>query len=319
MVKLEKNLRAKTGRRGEKKQQTYMIIDNIQYWILILPALIYILIFNYIPMVGTVIAFKSYRYDLGMFKSPWVGLNNFKYFFASQDAWIITRNTVGYGALFIVLKIVCAVAIAVLLYEINNRIALKFYQTTMILPNFMSWVVVGYISYILLNSNGVMNQILALFGKKPVQWYSEPKYWPFILSSFNVWKNVGMDCVVYYAALMGLDNSIFEAAEVDGAGRWKRIRHITIPSLIPMITILSILAVGGIIRGDFGLFYQITGDSKLLYPVTDIIDTYVYRGIRTGDIGASSAVGLFQGVVGLILVVTTNSIVKKISPENAMF
>lgn len=304
---------------GRKYSKNYDAVDNLQYWILILPAILYVLVFNYVPMVGTVIAFKSYRYDLGMFGSPWVGFENFKYFFASQDAWIITRNTVGYGALFIVLKIVCSVAIAILLYEINNRAALKYYQTTMILPNFMSWVVVGYISYIMLSSNGVFNQIRGLFGADPISWYSEPKYWPFILPAFNLWKHIGMDCVVYYAALMGLDSEVFEAAEVDGANRLQKIFHITIPSLVPMITILSIMAVGGIIRGDFGLFYQVTGDSKLLYPVTDVIDTYVYRGIRTGDLGASSAVGLFQSVVGMILVIITNTIVKKINPDNAMF
>ena len=307
------------AKRRKKHRSKNALAENIQYWILILPALVYILIFNYIPMVGTVIAFKDYRYDLGMFKSRWVGFENFKYFFESQDAWTITRNTVGYGILFIVLKIICAVIIAVLLYEIGNRITLKFYQTSMILPNFMSWVVVSYISYILLNSNGILNTILAHMGKEQIQWYSDTRYWPAILASFSVWKYVGMDCVVYYAALMGLDSSIFEAAEIDGAGRFKRIWYITLPSLIPTITILAILAVGGVIRGDFGLFYQITGDSKLLYSVTDVIDTYVYRGIRTGDLGASSAVGLFQGVVGLVLVVATNAIVKKISPENSMF
>lgn len=295
------------------------IFDNIQYWVLVLPALIYIIIFNYIPMFGTVIAFKDYRYNLGIFGSPWNGFDNFKGFFLSQDAWIVLRNTIGYGILFLVLKIVCAVLIAVLLYEINNKISLKFYQTTMILPNFMSWVVVGYISYIFLNSNGVLNSFLEFIGIDAVRWYSETKYWPFILSVFNEWKNIGIDSVVYYAALMGLDKAVFEAADIDGATKAQKTRYITIPSLIPTITILMILGVGGVIGGDFGLFYQITGDSKILYPVTDIINTYVYRGIRTGDIGASSAVGLFQSVVGLILVVGTNCIVKKISPENSMF
>lgn len=295
------------------------LTDNLQYWVLVLPAVIYMIIFNYIPMFGTVIAFKDYRYNLGIFDSPWVGFDNFKGFFLSQDAWLVLRNTVGYGVLFLVLKLVCAVMIAVLLYEINNKISLKFYQTTMILPNFMSWVVVGYISYIFLNSNGVLNGFLGIFGIEPIRWYSETKYWPFILSFFNEWKNIGMDSVVYYAALMGLDKSVFEAADIDGATKPQKTRYITIPSLIPTITILMILGVGGIIGGDFGLFYQITGDSELLYPVTDIISTYVYRGIRTGDIGASSAVGLFQSVVGLVLVVGTNLVVKKISPENSMF
>lgn len=303
----------------KRKLNRRNIFDNVQYWALVLPALIYMIIFNYIPMLGTVIAFKDYRYNLGIFGSPWSGFDNFKGFFMSQDALVVLRNTVGYGVLFLVLKIICAVLIAVLLYEINNKASLKFYQTTMILPNFMSWVVVGYISYIFLNSNGVLNTFLSFIGIEPVKWYSETKYWPFILSFFNEWKNIGMDSVIYYAALMGLDKAVFEAADIDGATKIQKTGYITIPSLIPTITILMILGVGGVIGGDFGLFYQITGDSEILYPVTDIINTYVYRGIRTGDIGASSAVGLFQSIVGLILVVGTNWVVKKISPENSMF
>lgn len=304
---------------GRRKINKGKVVSGVQYWILVLPALIYILIFNYIPMFGTLIAFKDYRYNLGILGSEWVGFDNFKGFFTSQDAFIVTRNTVGYGLLFLVLKIMCAVLIAVLLYEINNKLSLKFYQTTMILPNFMSWVVVGYISYILLGSNGVFNGFLTNMGIEPIKWYSETKYWPYILSAFSVWKSVGMDSVVYYAALMGLDKAVFEAADIDGASKVQKTWYITIPSLIPTIMILLILGMGGIIKGDFGLFYQITGDSQLLYPVTDVIDTYVYRGIRTGDLGASSAVGLFQSVVGLILVVVTNLVVKKISPENSMF
>jgi len=272
-------------------------------------------------MLGLIIAFKDYRNNLGIFKSEWVGLKNFKFFFTSQDAFRIARNTVGYGLLFIILGIVCAVTIAILLYEVKNRLALKFYQTTMIIPHFLSWVIVGYITYILLEPNiGTLNQILNFFGLKSISWYLEPKYWVIILPVVNVWKTVGLNCIMYYAALMGIDEQLFEAAQIDGASKLKQIRYITIPSLVPLMTILTILHVGNVIKGDFGLFYNIPRNVGLLYPTTDIIDTYIYRGLQTGDdIGITTAVGLFQSVVGLIMVVGTNKIVKKISPENSLF
>lgn len=295
--------------------------DNFELSMMLVPGIIFFLVFSYIPMLGLIIAFKDYRNNLGIFKSNWVGLKNFKFFFTSQDAFRIARNTVGYGLLFIILGIVCAVTIAILLYEVKNRLAIKFYQTTMILPHFLSWVIVGYITYILLEPNiGTLNQILNFFGLKSINWYLEPKYWVVILPVVNVWKTVGLNCIMYYAALMGIDEQLFEAAQIDGASKWKQIRYITIPSLVPLMTILTILHVGNIIKGDFGLFYNIPRNVGLLYSTTDIIDTYIYRGLQTGDdIGITTAVGLFQSVVGLIMVVATNKIVKKISPENSLF
>ncbi|BCJ98356.1 ABC transporter permease [Anaerocolumna chitinilytica] len=295
--------------------------DNFELSVMLVPGIIFFLVFSYLPMLGVVIAFKDYRNNLGILGSKWVGFRNFKFFFTSQDAWRIARNTIGYGLAFIILGIICSVAIAILLYEIKNRLALKFYQTTMILPHFLSWVIVGYITYILLEPNmGILNQILQFFGMKSVDWYLEPKYWVIILPIVNVWKTVGLNCIMYYAALMGIDEQLFEAATVDGASKWKQIRYITIPSLVPLMIVLTILHVGNIIKGDFGLFYNIPRNVGLLYPTTDIIDTYIYRGLQTGDdIGITTAVGLFQSFVGLIMVVTTNKIVKKISPENSLF
>jgi putative aldouronate transport system permease protein len=295
--------------------------ENFELSAMLVPGVIFFLVFSYIPMIGLIIAFKDYRNNLGIFKSEWVGLKNFKFFFTSQDAFRIARNTVGYGLLFIILGIVCAVTIAILLYEVKNRLALKFYQTTMIIPHFLSWVIVGYITYILLEPNiGTLNQILNFFGLKSISWYLEPKYWVVILPVVNIWKTVGLNCIMYYAALMGIDEQLFEAAQIDGASKLKQIRYITIPSLVPLMTILTILHVGNVIKGDFGLFYNIPRNVGLLYPTTDIIDTYIYRGLQTGDdIGITTAVGLFQSVVGLIMVVGTNKIVKKISPENSLF
>lgn len=304
-----------------KKNRWKDFRDNAELSALMIPGIVLLLVFAYIPMLGIIIAFKDYRNNLGIFKSKWVGFQNFKFFFTSQDAWRIGRNTVGYGILFIVLGLIAAVTIAILLYEVHSRKALKFYQTSMILPHFLSWVIVGYITYILLEpSMGILNKIIRFFGGEGLQWYSKPKYWVFILPIVNVWKTVGLKSIMYYAALMGIDEQLFEAAQIDGAGRFKQILYITIPALVPLMVTLTILDVGNIIKGDFGLFYTIPRDVGLLYPTTDIIDTYVYRGLRTGsDIGITTAVGLFQSVVGLIMVVVTNLIVKKISPENSLF
>jgi putative aldouronate transport system permease protein len=305
----------------KKKSRWGVFRENFELSVMLIPGIIFFLIFSYLPMLGIIIAFKDYRNNLGIFKSEWIGFRNFKFFFTSQDAFRIARNTVGYGFVFIILGIVCAVTIAILLYEIKNKLALKFYQTTMILPHFLSWVIVGYITYIILEPNmGILNQILNFLGIESINWYLEPKYWVAILPVVNVWKTVGLNCIMYYAALMGIDEQLFEAATVDGAGKWKQIKHITIPSLVPLMTILTILHIGNVIKGDFGLFYNIPRNVGLLYPTTDIIDTYIYRGLQTGDdIGITTAVGLFQSFVGFIMVVVTNKIVKKISPENTLF
>ena len=315
------DLRTKPKKIGRKKSRLKDFRDNAELTALLAPGIILLIVFCYIPMFGIIIAFKDYRNNLGIFGSEWVGFENFKFFFTSQDAWRIMMNTVVYGELFIALRLVAAVFVAILLYEIKSRLALKFYQTSMILPHFLSWVIVGYITYILLEPNmGIFNQIIRAFGGEGLQWYSEPNYWVGILPIVDLWKNIGLKCIMYYAALMGIDEELFEAAEMDGANRFKQIIYITIPSLVPLMTILTILDVGNVIRGDFGLFYTIPRDVGLLYPTTDIIDTYVYRGLRTGDdIGITTAVGLFQSVVGLIMVVGTNLVVRKISPENSLF
>lgn len=305
----------------KKKSRWKDFKDNAELSALMLPGLVLLAIFAYVPMFGIIIAFKDYRNNLGIFGSKWVGLKNFKFFFTSQDAWRIGRNTVGYGLLFIILGLIAAVLVALLLNEVRNKVALKFYQTSMILPHFLSWVIVGYITYILLEPNmGIFNKIIEACGGTGKQWYSEPKYWVFILPIVNLWKTVGLKSIMYYAALMGVDEQLYEAAQLDGANKFQQTMYVTIPALVPLMITLTILDVGHIIKGDFGLFYTIPRDIGLLYPTTDIIDTYVYRGLRTGDdIGITTAVGLFQSVVGLLMVVGTNLIVKKISAENSLF
>lgn len=305
---------------SKKRSELYYLRKNSSMLLLALPALIFFIVFHYIPMFGAVIAFKDYSYVDGILGSPWIGFDNFEFFFKSQDALRITRNTVCYGATFIVMNAVCASGVALLMNEIRSRAAIKTYQTVMLFPNFLSWVVVGYISYILLNpALGTFNQILAFFGEKGIDWYSNPKYWPLILTVANTWKGIGMQSIIYYATLLGVDTSLYEAATIDGANRWQQCRYISIPSLSPVIVIMSILAVGNIMRGDMGLFYQLSRDVGALYPTTDVIDTYLYRGLRTGDIGITAAVGLFQSVVGTCMVLLTNAIVKKIDPDQAMF
>lgn len=293
---------------------------NREFIFLCLPAILCFIIFCYWPMFGAVIAFKDYNYTKGILGSDWVGFNNFKFFFLSQDAWRITRNTLGYALVNQCLYILVSVVIALLLYEIKNRVCLKVYQTIMILPHFLSWVIVGYITYILFNPElGVLNKLIESFGGNGIDWYSDPGVWVFILPICSTWKGVGMGCIFYYAALMGIDESIYEAAIIDGASRWKQIKTISIPSLVPTMIILFIMGLGSIFRSDFGLFYQIPRDIGALYPTTDTLDTYLYRGLRTGDVGISSAVGLFQSFVGLISVVSVNAIIKRIDDSNALF
>lgn len=304
-----------------KKRKTKRVkSSDIQLLLLTLPVLVFFVIFHYIPMFGVIIAFKDYSYAEGMLGSKWIGLKNFEFFFKSQDAWLLTRNTVGYALLFLVVGTFAAVMIALLLNEVRSKKAIKVYQTSMILPYFLSWVIVSYITYILFNPKlGALNQFFQSIGMEGIDWYSETKYWPFILTIVNTWKGIGMNSIFYYSALLGIDPSLYEAATIDGASRGQQMRNISLPALIPTITILTILSLGNVFRGDFGLFYQIPRNVGLLYPVTDVIDTYIYRGLRFGDVGITAAVGLFQSVVGMVTVVIANGIVRKISPDNAMF
>lgn len=293
---------------------------------MVLPATIWFICFSYLPMAGMVIAFKEYRYSRDGFiasiiNSKWVGLNNFKFLFNTSDAYIITRNTVLYNAVFIFLGLVLAVGLAILLSELVNKRLAKVFQTGMFLPHFLSWVIVGYFVFSFLSyDKGIMNQILGWFGADAIQWYNDKTYWPVILVLVFLWKSIGYNSVIYLAGIMGIDKSLYEAAMIDGASKWQQIRSITIPMLTPLMIIMTLLAVGKIFYADFGLFYQIPRDSGTLYSVTNVIDTYVYRGLKvTGEIGMSAAAGLYQSVVGFALVLTSNYIVRRINKDNALF
>lgn len=308
-------------RRNDYKKDS--IMRNLSLFVLACPAIIVIFIFCYIPMGGAIVAFKDYNVQDGIFGSKWVGLKNFEFFFRSSDAWRVIRNTLGLNLLFIFSGIIVAVTLALVMYEIRSKMAVKVYQTSLILPNFFSWVIVGYMVYALLNPRiGILNQVLSHFNDSWINynWYAKADKWPVILLIASVWKRMGMDMVVYYAGLMGINNEYFEAAELDGANKFQKIWYISLPSISSLIIMMTILALGGIFRADFGLFYSVPMNSGLLYETTDVIDTYIFRALKdVGDIGMSSAIGLFQSVVGLITVVVTNTIVSKLDSDSALF
>ena len=299
--------------------------NNKELLLLTIPGAIWFLVFAYLPMFGVIVAFKRWRIHGGFFESlinsKWVGFDNFKFLFQSSDAWLITKNTVLYNIVFIILGIVLPVTLAILLNELLNKKLAKFYQSSMFLPYFLSWVVVSYCLFAFLSpEKGYVNGILESMGAKGISWYTEPKYWPFIIIFMSQWKAVGYGTVVYLASICGIDKSYYEAAMIDGASKFQQIKYITVPLLKPVMIIMFITSIGGMFRGDLGLFYQLPKDSGALYPVTNVIDTYVYRGLMNlGDIGMSSAASLYQSFVGLILIVTSNAIVRKVDEENAFF
>ena len=291
--------------------------NSAELAVMALPGFLWFLIFSYIPMFGIIIAFKDFKYNLGIFKSKWVGFDNFKYLFGSNDAFRIVRNTVCYNIAFILLGMIAAIAIAILLDSLSKRFLVKIYQTAMFVPYFISWVLVAYIAQALFEYNGGL--VNTLIGKK-ITWYTEPKPWPFIIVTANLWKSIGYNVILYYGAIMGIDSSLYEAAEIDGATKWKMIRNITIPMLKPTMIILGLMGIGNMMRADFGLFYYVPNNSGALYASTDVLDTYIYRILKvSGDISGGSAAGLFQSVVGLLLVVAANAAVRKTDSENALY
>ena len=296
-----------------------------RYWLLylmFLPAAVYLIINNYFPMAGLVIAFKKINFSLGIFKSPWAGLSNFEYLFKTSDAWTITRNTLLYNLVFIVVNNVVGIAFAIMLNEVRSKKNRNFIQGTLMLPYLISMVIVSYLVYGFLSgeSGYINNSILTTLGKERIAWYSTSKCWPFILTFVQLWKNGGYISIIYYSAIVGIDPAYYEAAALDGATKLQQIKSIVLPELKPVIIILTLLGVSKIFYSDFGLFYQIPMNSGALYDVTNTIDVYVYNALlNIGDIGMSSAAGFYQSIVGFIVIIIANIIVKKKSPENALF
>ena len=289
-------------------------------YLMMAPGLIYLFINNYMPMAGLVVAFKNYNVVDGIFGSPWAGLSNFTYLF--NDAWTITRNTLLYNIVFIIINLILGIAFAIFICDIRSKACKTIYQSAILLPFLMSIVIVSYITFAFFSGdNGMLNKtILPFFGKEAINWYSESKYWPVILVIVNTWKGVGYGCLIYISSISGIDPSFYEAAELDGASKWKQIRYITLPSIMPSVITLTLLNIGRIFYSDFGLFYQVTQNSGQLYDTTNVIDTYVYRALlQSGNIGMASAAGFYQSIVGFACVLLANVVVRKLSTENAMF
>lgn len=290
-------------------------------YIMLLPGFLYLWVNNYIPMSGMIIAFKNVDFGKGILKSDWAGFKNFEYLFRTPDAFRITRNTIVYNLVFILVNLIIGVLLAILLSEITSRIAVKTYQTVILLPYMISMVIVSYLAYAFLSSDtGLLNGVIKSFGGNKISWYTTEKYWPVILVIVNCWKYVGYGTIVYLASILGIDRSLYEAAKVDGITRMQTIRYITVPMIKPTIITMVLLNVGRIFYSDFGLFYQVPMNSGALLNVTNTIDTYVYRGLITlGDIGMSSAAGVYQSLVGFAVIMFANWLTKKYSSENALF
>ena len=289
--------------------------------LMVLPVVAYLIVFNYVPMAGAVIAFKNYNFGQGIFKSPWCGFNNFRFFFLSGKAWQVTKNTVLYNLAFIVTQNVLEIAAAIFLSEIARPRFKKIAQGAMFLPNFISWVVVGAIAYNLLSYDfGFVNSLLTRLGLPKWNVYTDASYWPGIFVFLSAWKHVGYGSIVYLAAIMGISAEIYESAALDGANEWQKIRYITLPGIMPTFIVLLILAIGNIFRGNFDMFYQLVGTNGLLYNSTDVIDTYVFRSLMTSyEFGMSSAIGLYQSVLCSVTLIVTNAVIRRISPENALY
>lgn len=288
---------------------------------MLLPAIIYMIIFAYLPMTGIILAFKKYTYAGGIFGSKWNGLKNFEFFFQSGKAALVTRNTVLYNLLFIAFNTVLQVSVAILLTELTGKFFKKITQSMMFLPYFISWVVVSVIAFNILSFDvGVINSTVSRLGFIKIPFYSDGKYWPGILTLFSAWKGVGYGSIIYLAAIMGVDTQIYEAAKIDGANVFQRIFRITIPQIMPTVIILFLLAIGGIFRGNFDMFYNLVGSNGILYDTTDVIDTFTFRALMTNsDFGMSAASGFYQSVCCFVTVMIVNKLISVYDREYSLF
>lgn len=306
----------------EKRTLGSRMKRHIPVYLLMLPGIIYLIINNYIPLFGLVIAFKNINFRKGIFGSDWCGLDNFTFLFKTKDAWIITRNTILYNVVFIILGFVVSIFIAILLSNVKRKGALKVYQTSILLPHLVSWVIVAYIVYAFLSpETGIINKrLFPALGIEPVSWYTDKTWWPFILTFMSIWKTTGYSSIIYLSSILGISDEYYEAAVLDGASKLQQITKITLPLLKPTIITMFILNVGRMFYSDFGLFYQIPMNSGALFSVTSTIDTYVFRGLlELGDIGMSAAAGFYQSIVGFLLVIGSNALVRKVSADDALF
>lgn len=297
------------------------IKKNWPLWTMVLPAIILVVVLQYIPMSGLVLAFKNYRYDRGIFGSDWNGIENFRFLFASGTGWLITKNTIVYNIVNLITSQAISILLAIFITEINKTIFKKVSQSILLLPYFISWVVVGVFVYNIFNyETGILNNFITFLGMEPVNMYNTPGAWPIIICIFNSWKWCGYNSVIYIAAITGVDAEIYEAASIDGANIFQRIWNITLPSIKVTVITMLLLQVGRILRGDFEMFYQIVGNNGQLYNATDVIDTYVFRSLLTSsNIAMSAAAALYQSVLCFVIIMIVNSVVKRIEDEYALF
>lgn len=303
-----------------KRGLAYELKKNKLMFLMVMPAIVYFFVFSYIPMVGTVLAFQDFNYSK-LFLSPFIGFKNFEFFFKSGSAFLVTKNTIFYNIAMYVTNTVLQLVVAIILSELIGKKVKKAAQSIIFLPYFISWVIVGAFVYNILNyEHGTLNSVLASFGINPVDVYGEPSIWKYILVSAGAWKTVGYGSVIYLAAIMGIDTEYYDAADIDGANIFQKIRHITLPALKPTIITLTLLALGNVVRGDFSMFYQVTGNSPNLYNATDIIDTFVFRSLTESyDIGMSAAVGFYQSVVCFVTIMLANYAIRKVEKDYALF
>lgn len=311
---------------GAQKKNRHFRKSDLEMTVLALPTFIWYILFCYLPMFGIIIAFKKFTFQPGkgflynLFTSPWSGFKNFEFLVKSNDAWVILRNTLGYNILFVILGVAIPAGLAILINQLHSKKLAKMTQTAMFLPYFMSWVVVTYFVEAFLRYDvGLVNNILKGFDSSPIQWYMEPKYWPGLIIFLNVWKSMGYGMVVYLATISGIDESLYEAARIDGASKWQQLGYITLPLIKATMVMMFILNVGRIFYSDFGLFYQVPKNSASLYTVTETLDVYIYRALSGSvDISRPSAAGFIQSVAGCITILLSNWVVRKVDADSAI-
>lgn len=318
------NTKIQTGTKHNAKHRLYNAKKQLPLLSMMLPGALLVFAFSYLPMFGIILAFKKINLRQGIFGSPWCGFRNFSYLLKSNDLFIMLRNTLGYNLTFLIVGMVLNVALAIAISLLRQKFASKIYHTIFIMPHFLSIIIISYIVLAFLNvENGFVNKwLMPLLGLDPVNWYVEPKYWPFILTFVNFWKGLGFGCILYLSSITGIDTQLYEAAAIDGANLRQQIFHVTLPSLRTIIAISLTLGVGGIFGGDFGLFYQVPLNAGTLSNVTTTIPVYVYKNISGGgatSLGAAAATSFMQSVVGCVLVISTNIIVKKIDSDSSLF
>ena len=305
----------------KKKGNKFFKKEYLPLYLMALPAVVFLLIFNYAPMVGVLMAFQRYNVILGFFRSEFVGLRNFRFLFTTPDAWVITRNTVLYFFAYLIAGYVFSVSAALIISSLRTKGAAKALQTVYMMPYFISWTAASIAVRGLLQPDGVITQLMSVFGIEAFNnnWYITRPFWPPFLVSLSVWKGAGYSAILYIAVISGIPTELYEAAMIEGANKFKQAWYITLPHLRFIITITFILAMGNIVRGDFGLHFIVPLDTAYLLPVIDIIDYYIFRGLRTmSNLGMSAAAGLYQSVVGMVMILLSNWIVKKFNPESAL-